>query len=137
MASLGRFHSQEEAGAAVCLGKNSAENGNVQTIQRGRNHCKPNKTRAYLLSPDKKLECVLIGFSHYPSFLLPLLFGSSSPPTFDLSHPWVTEFKLDVLHSTANTANIRLLERGIKCKCYHKALNIFIDSADEVTGEKG
>lgn len=43
---------------------------------------KPNKTRAYLLSPDKKLECIVMGFSQYPSFLLPLLFGSPSPPTF-------------------------------------------------------
>lgn len=68
---------------------------------------KPNKTGAYLLSPDKKLECVVMGFSHYPSFLLPLLLGPLPLLPLDLYPSWVTEFKLDVLHSTANTANIR------------------------------
>lgn len=45
----------------------------------------PNKTRAYLLLPDKRLEHVVMRFSQCPSFLLPLLSESPSSPAFPVS----------------------------------------------------
>lgn len=43
------FHSQRGKRAAVCLGKNSAENGNVQTVKR-RQRCSPSQIKLELIS---------------------------------------------------------------------------------------
>lgn len=81
--ALGKIHSQEETQQRYVLGGRTVLRMEMHRLfEEAERLAKPNKTRAYLLSPDKKLECIVMGFSQHPSFLLPLLFGSPSPPTF-------------------------------------------------------